>query len=84
MYAPRPLGPGVIATATSRRLRQELEVGHRLGTVAHGSTDTIITSITTTNDDDVLALRVDVSAILQLRIKQGGYIKGFWLLYVTF
>ena len=39
--------------------------------MAHGSTDTVVTSVTTTNDDDVLAFGGDVVTVLELRIKQG-------------
>ena len=39
--------------------------------MTHSSTDTVIASIATTDNDDVLALCIDVAAILQLRVEQG-------------
>jgi len=65
-----PLGPGVVTSTLSRRLRQQLEVDNRLGTVTDGGTNTIVTSITTTNDNNVLALGRDVLAVVKTRIKQ--------------
>ena len=57
---PGPLGPWVVAATTSRRLGKQLKVDNRLGTVAHGSADTVITSVTSANNNDILALRADV------------------------
>jgi len=57
----RPLRPGVVTSTLSRRLRKQLKVDNGLGTVTDGSTDTIVTSITTTNDNNVLVLGRDVS-----------------------
>jgi len=68
---PGPLRPWVVATTTGRRLGQQLKVDHGLGTMAHSSSDTVVTSITTTNDDDVLALRIDVAAaVLEVGIEE--------------
>lgn len=38
--------------------------------MTHGGTNTIITSITTTDDDDVFALGTDIAAVLQLGIEK--------------
>ena len=66
----RPLRPWVVATAGHRGLGQQLEVCDGLRAVAHGGTDTVVARVATTNDDDVLALRVDVATVLQLRVEQ--------------
>ena len=39
--------------------------------MAHGCTNTIITSVTAANHDDVFSPGIDVSAILQLRVQKG-------------
>lgn len=39
--------------------------------MAHGCTNTIITSVTTTNHDDIFSSGIDVSVILQLRVQKG-------------
>lgn len=57
-------------STSSGRLGQQLKVGDRLRAVTHGSSDTVVSSITTTDDDDVLALGTDVATVLKLRIKQ--------------
>jgi hypothetical protein len=44
---PRPLRPWVVPTTRSRRPRQQLKVDYGLGTVTHGSANTVITRITT-------------------------------------
>lgn len=36
----------------------------------HGGAYTIVSSVTTPDDDDILALRVDVPAILQSRVEE--------------
>ena len=66
----RPLRPGVVAGTLRRRLRQQLEVDNVLGTVANRSTNAVVTSVTTTNDDDVLALGGDVCLVGKLRVEQ--------------
>ena len=43
--------------------------------MTHGSTNTIVTSITTTNDNDILALGADVGAVLKLGVEQGLRVK---------
>lgn len=67
---PRPLGPRVI-TATQRGwFREQLEVGNRLGAVPHGRAYTVISRITPTDDDNILALRIYVVPIFKLRIQK--------------
>jgi hypothetical protein len=66
----RPLRPGIVASTLRRRLRQQLEVDHVLGTVANGCTNAVVTSVTTTNDDDVLALGRDVRLVGKLGVEQ--------------
>jgi hypothetical protein len=36
----------------------------------HGRTDTIVSSIATTNDDNVLALGVNVAAVVKVRVEK--------------
>jgi RNase P/RNase MRP subunit p30 len=38
--------------------------------MTHGRADTIITSITSADDDDILALCIDVSAVLKVRVEE--------------
>ncbi|GKT49344.1 uncharacterized protein ColSpa_09525 [Colletotrichum spaethianum] len=66
-----PLGPRVVAGTLRRGLGQELKVDDRLGSVADGGTDTVVTSVTTADDDDVLALGRDVGAVLKLGVEEG-------------
>jgi hypothetical protein len=65
-----PLWPWVVAGALRRRLREQLEVDDVLGTVTDGSTNAVVTSVTTTDDDNVLALGGDVGIVGQLRVEQ--------------
>lgn len=65
-----PLGPRVVARTLRGRLRQQLKVDNRLGTVADRGTDAVVTGITTTNDNDVLVLGRDVRTVSQLGVKQ--------------
>jgi hypothetical protein len=67
---PRPLRPRVIPTPRSRRPRQQLKVDDGLGTVTHGSADTIVACVTSTDDDDVFTLRVDVAAFFEFGIEE--------------
>jgi hypothetical protein len=67
----RPLRPWVVAGTLCRRLRKQLEVDDVLGTVANGSTNAVVTSVTTTNHDNVLALGGDVGIVGKLGVKQG-------------
>ncbi|GJD02058.1 hypothetical protein ColKHC_10883 [Colletotrichum higginsianum] len=67
----RPLRPRVIAGTLRRGLGQKLKVDDRLGTVADRGTDTVVTGITTADDDDVLALGRDVGAVLKLGVEEG-------------
>jgi hypothetical protein len=67
---PRPLWPWVITPSSRGRFRQQLKVGDGLGSVSHRSTDTIVTGITTTNDDDVFPFGVDVIAVFELGIQK--------------
>ena len=66
----RPLRPWVIRCTAGRRLWQKLKVHDRFGSVSHGGSDTVIPSVTTSNDDNVLAPRADVVSVLKLRIQQ--------------
>jgi len=68
---PGPLGPGVVTPSAHRGLGQELKVDDRFGAMTHRGSNTVITSITTTNDNDVLALCTDVGGrILKVGIKE--------------
>jgi hypothetical protein len=65
-----PLRPGVVTSTLGRRLRKQLKVDNRLGTVTNGSTDTVVTSVTTTNDNNVLVLGRDVLAVRKTRVEK--------------
>jgi hypothetical protein len=65
-----PLGPWVVAGTLWGRLGQQLEVDDRLGTVADGGTNAVVTGITTTNDDNVLVLGGDVRTVSQLGVEE--------------
>jgi hypothetical protein len=67
---PRPLWPRVIPSPRGRRPRQQLKVDDGLGTVTHRGADTVVPSITSTDDDDVFILRVDVAAFFEFSIKE--------------
>ena len=67
---PWPLRPWVVAATTSRRLGEQLKVDNGLGTMTHSSSDTVVTSVTSTNDDDILALCTDVCIVLELRVEK--------------
>ena len=55
----RPLRPRIRRGTLHRRLRHHLDLGHRLRALADRGTAAVVSSITATDDDDVLALRVD-------------------------
>jgi len=38
--------------------------------MAHGSANAIVTGITTTNDDDVLAFSIDIIAVLEVGLQE--------------
>jgi hypothetical protein len=66
----RPLRPRVVVGTLRRRLRKKLEVGDGLGTVTERGSDTIVTSVTTTNDNNVLVLGSNVSVVTKLGVKE--------------
>lgn len=67
---PRPLWPRVIPSPRGRRHREQLKVDDGLGTVTHRGADTVVPSITSTDDDDVFILRVDVATFFEFSIKE--------------
>jgi hypothetical protein len=67
---PRPLRPRIIPASRSWRSRQQLKVDHRLGTMTHGSANTIVTSISSADDDDVFTFGVDVPAFFELGVEE--------------
>lgn len=67
---PRPLRPGVIAPSPRRGLGQQLKVHDGLGPVAHRGADTVVAGVASADDDHVLALRVDVRAVLELSVEE--------------
>lgn len=67
----RELRPGIVARTRCGRLWEELEIDDGLCAMSHRSTDTIVTRIASANDDNVLAMGVDVFAVLQARVLQG-------------
>src|SRR5579859_1979792 len=64
----RPLRPWVVWGAGGRWALEKLKVDNRCSAMTDRSTDTIVTSITTADDDDLLALGRDKIAILQVGI----------------
>jgi hypothetical protein len=66
----RPLRPRVVVGTLGGRLGQKLEVGNGLGTMTERSTNTIVTSVTTTDDNNILALGGDVGVVRKLRVKE--------------
>ena len=67
---PWPLRPRVIRRTAGGWLGQKLKVHDRLGSVSHRGSDTVVSGVATSNDDNVLALRADVVSVLKLRIQQ--------------
>lgn len=65
-----PLRPGIIRGARNRWLRQKFKVRDRLGPVSHRGTNTVVSSIASSNHNDVLAFRLNVVPVLELRIKK--------------
>ena len=61
---PGPLGPWVVACTASWWLGQQLEVRDGLRTVTHRCTDAVVSGVTTSDDDDVLALCTNVAVVL--------------------
>lgn len=69
-YLPGPLGPWVISSAFCRGFGKQFEIRDAACTVSHGRPNAIITSITTANDDHVLASGIDEVTVLKLGIHQ--------------
>jgi hypothetical protein len=67
----RPLRPWVVASTLSRGLGQQLEVDDGLGAVTNRGTNAVVTSVATTNDDDVLVLGGDVGVVGKLGVEEG-------------
>lgn len=67
---PWPLWPRIVSSPCSRRLRQQFEICYRLGTVAHGCTNTVVSCISTANNNDILPSGIDVAAILKFRVEK--------------
>ena len=65
-----PLWPWVVASTLSWGLGQQLEVDDRLGAVANGSTNAVVTSITTSDDNNVLVLGRNVSIVSQFGVQE--------------
>ena len=55
----RPLRPRIRGCTLDRWLRHHLDLGHRLRALADRGTAAVVSGVTTTDDDDVLPLRVD-------------------------
>ena len=66
----RPFGPGIVLCSLVRSLGHHLDLGHRLGSVTDGSSHTVITGITTADDDHVLTLGLHIFFIFKVRIQQ--------------
>ena len=66
----RPLRPRVVTGARGRGPGEELEVRDGFRAMAHRSADAVVAGVTTADDNNVLALRVDVRAVLELRVEE--------------
>ncbi|EDK42380.1 conserved hypothetical protein [Lodderomyces elongisporus NRRL YB-4239] len=55
---PWPLRPWIILGSRGRWLWQQLEIGHRFGSMTSRSTQTIITSVTSTNNNNVFTFKL--------------------------
>lgn len=67
---PRPLRPRIVSATRRGRLRKEFKVRDGLSTMPHSGANAVISSVSTSNNDDILALRADVLPVLQFRVKQ--------------
>ncbi len=65
-----PLRPGIVGGALQRRLGQNLELHEALAAVAHGGADAVGAGVAAADDDDVLALGGDESAVGVVRVEQ--------------
>lgn len=86
---PRPLRPWVIPPTRSWRFGEQLEIGDRFRPVTHGGTNAVIACITSTNNDHVLAFRIDVVVVLEFRVEErssvhliGYFINDKWITHV--
>ena len=61
---PRPRWPRVVVGALIWRTREELKVGDRLGAVPEGGADAVGARVAAADDDDMLAVGVDVAAVV--------------------
>ena len=67
----RPVGPGVLwVFRTFHRLRHNLNLSHALATLTMGSTNTVRTSITTTNHQHILAFGSNAIVLAELHASQ--------------
>src|SRR5271170_6422377 len=66
----RPLRPGIVGGTSGGRALKKLEVHNGDRAMTDRRSDTIVSGITTTNDNDLLALCGDVVSILQIRVHQ--------------
>lgn len=67
---PRPLRPRIVSATRRGRLRKEFKVRDGLSTMPHSGANAVISSVSTSYNDDILALRADVLPVLQFRVKQ--------------
>jgi len=70
-----PLGPRVIPSSLCGWFREQLKVGDTTRTMPHGRSDTIITGVTPSNDNYVLAPGVYEIPVLKLGVHQGRCIQ---------
>lgn len=67
----RPLRPRIRGYTLDRRLRHHFDLGHRLRTLADRGTTAVVSGVTTTDDGDVLPLRIDdTEGMLALLVKR--------------
>jgi len=70
LYLPGPLRPRVIPPTRNRGSRQQLEVDDGFGAMTHRSTDAVIASVSSSNDDNILSFSIDIATILKFRVQE--------------
>lgn len=66
----RPLRPRIVLGTLIRCFRHHLKLCHRFGTETDGSSDTVITGVAASDDNNVFALGIDVGMILKIGIQK--------------
>ena len=66
----RPLRPWIVLGTLIRCFQHHLKLCHRFGTETDGSSDTVITGVAASDDNNVFALGIDVGMILKIGIQK--------------